>query len=140
MSVPMAPANVSVPTVLEEARNPTTAPDRLKALSSSRGEVARAVAANPNAPTATLLRLAADQWEAVLANPVLPLLLLENPGLPLRLPKLALLALLRSHEPPPEFLQTLQRHDDPEVRDAARLHRRSGVKVSGDWKPRAARA
>ncbi len=116
----------------EEARDPQTTPDRLRALSRDGGEIAQAVAANPNTPTATLLWLAKDCWEALLANPVLPLLLLEDPGLPLRLPKPALLALLRLHEPPAEFLQTLHRHEDPEVRDAARLHRNAGAKMDAD--------
>ncbi len=115
---------------LEEARNPQTTPKRLWELSQVRGEVANAVAANPNTPTNTLLWLAGSCWEAFLTNPVLPLLLLEDPGLPLRLPTQALLALLRQDEPPAEFLRTLQRHDDPEVRDAARLHRRAGLKVT----------
>jgi hypothetical protein len=117
---------------LEEARNPQTNPRRLWELAKMRGEVANAVAANPNTPTSTLLWLAGSCWEAFLINPVLPLLLLEDPGLPLRLPTPALLTLLRQDEPPPEFLRTLQRHDDPEVRDAARLHRRAGSKVTGN--------
>lgn len=130
MSIPTpAPAGR---TPLDEARDIHTSPERLRSLASVGGEVANALAANPNTPTKTLLWLAQTCWEAFLRNPVLPLLLLENPGLPLQLPKPALLALLRLHEPPPEFLHALQRHADPEVRDAARLHRRAAGRVSGD--------
>lgn len=132
MSASFPPSNGSALTPFAEARDPHTPPDRLSALSRGGGEIAQAVAANPNTPTEVLLWLARDCWESLLSNPVLPLLLLENPGLPLRLPTAALLGLLRLHEPPAEFLQTLQRHADPEVRDAARLHRCAGLKVNGD--------
>lgn len=113
-------------TLLTEAASPETSPHRLWELakqSRRRGELARTLAANPNVPTETLLWLAAEQWEAFLQNPVFPLLLLEDPGLALRLPENALRAILREQEPPPEFLRALLRHPDAEIRASARLHR-----------------
>ncbi len=116
-------------TPLEEATDPGTSPQRLSELARWRGAVARAVAANPNAPPRILAWLAGRYLEDVLANPVLPLLLLEDPGFVLNLPEKALWELLRNPEARPEFLASLERHPDPEIRDAARLHsaRRNGA-------------
>lgn len=103
-----------------EARNHATEPARLRALAKS--GCAREVAANPNTPSDLLLKLAARHFDAFLTNPVLPLLLLEDPGFCLKIPASALRRLLRREQMPPTFLQTLARHPDPEVRGAARLH------------------
>jgi hypothetical protein len=103
-----------------EAENPTTPPERLRIL--ARKGRAKEVAANPNTPVDLLLQLAARHFDAFLANPVLPLLLLEDPGLFLKLPTGSLRRLLRNKDLPATFLQTLTRHPDAEVRGAAKLH------------------
>ncbi len=109
-------------TLVEEAADPGTNAERLRQLSGYRGVVARAVAANPNTPTYLLIWLAKRYCAEVLRNSVFPLLMLEDPGLPLKLPVNALRGILRDWEPPGEFLHTLQRHPDSEIREAARLH------------------
>lgn len=107
-------------TLRAEAENPETPPERLRELV-KRGQ-GRFVAGNPNTPPKLLLKLAAHHFESFAANPVLPLLLLEDPGFCLQIPATTLRRLLRRTDLPQTFLQTLQRHPDAEVRDSARLH------------------
>ncbi len=106
------------------ALDPATPPAQLAALGWNRnnGAIKRAVAANPNTPPGVLLHLASRYWAAFLENPVLPLLLLEDPGLPLRLPLTMLRALVRRPKVPALLLQTLARHADREVREGAKYH------------------
>ncbi len=109
---------------IEEAADPATSPARLQDLARQGGSrEKRAVAANPNAPTEVLLWLARWHWDAVLRNPILPLLLMEDPNFPARLPLIALREILRMEDPPREFLAPLMRHPNEEIREAARLHR-----------------
>ncbi|RBP45365.1 hypothetical protein DES53_103363 [Roseimicrobium gellanilyticum] len=111
---------------LEEAADPSTPPMRLHELARNGGaREKRAVAANPNASNELLVWLARWHWEAVLKNPVLPLLLMEDPNFPAKLPVIALREILKLEEPPREFLVPLQRHPNEEIREAARLHRTS---------------
>src|SRR5215469_18458286 len=81
---------------LSVAANPSTPPDVLEQMSNATdlALVAR-VAANPNTPTPVLLSLAEQFPEAFLANPVLPLLLIESPRLLEALSPQALFSLLR---------------------------------------------
>ena len=127
---------------LAEAENPATAPARLAELAEAptTRPVQAAVARNPNTPRATLLGLAGRFWEAFLENPVLPLLLLEDPGLPNRLPLRVLRALVRREEVPLYLLQTLARHTDREVREGAKHHVGMATSApeappSGEWRP-----
>ncbi len=106
-----------------EATNPETSPERLRWLASWGRRVQRAVASNPNTPEYILLWLAGNYTQEVLNNPVLPLLMLENPGLPAEFPVLALRKILQMAEPPREFFGPLVRHPNLEIREAARLHR-----------------
>lgn len=112
-----------------EARNPATPAGRLREL--ARVGCAREVAGNPNAPVDLLLKLAARQFEAFLANPVLPLLLLEDPGFFLKLSPASLRRLLRREQLPETLLASLLRHGDAEVRDCAALHVQQ-AKSAGD--------
>ncbi|WP_337868476.1 hypothetical protein [Meiothermus sp.] len=135
--------------LLEEAQNPQTAPERLRALASTRSpEVRRAVARNPNTPEDVLLRLAVHFPEEVLGNPLIDLLLLVNPNWLAEIPgyarnrllghpqtpphflrwaaregdPVALLALLQNPSAPPELVEPLTNHGLPAVAEAARLH------------------
>lgn len=134
---------------LTEATQATTPPRRLARLAAHpAAEVRRAVAANPNTPTPVLLRLAVHFPEEVLHNPVLDLLLLENPNLlaemrPESRERLLgspacwgefvrwalkygeeedLLALCRNPLLSQEALEALLGHPSEKVRQAARLH------------------
>ena len=69
-----------------------------------------------------MLKLAARHFDAFLANPVLPLLMLEDPGFCARIPASTLRRLLRRTKLPGDFLQPLFRHADREIADCARLH------------------
>ena len=109
---------------LRLAQDPATPPHHLQdlGLGPNSRAIKEAVAANPNTPPALLLALAGRYWQPFLENPVLPLLLLEDPGLPHRLPLRVLRALVRREGVPPLILQTLARHADREVREGARFH------------------
>jgi hypothetical protein len=78
-----------------------------------------------------LLKLAARQFDAFLVNPVLPLLLLEDPGFFLKLSSASLRRLLRREQLPETLLASLLRHGDAEVRDSAALHVQQ-TKSAGD--------
>jgi len=134
---------------LEEAQNPQTAPERLRALASQPSpEVRRAVAGNPNTPEDVLLRLAVHFPEEVLGNPVLDLLMLVNPNWLAEIPGYArnrllghpkaqphflrwaardgdynaLLSLLQNPAAPTELVEKLTDYVLPAVAEAARLH------------------
>lgn len=106
------------------AQDPATPPHQLQALGLGPNSrtIKEAVTRNPNTPPALLLMLAGRYWQPFLENPVLPLLLLEDPGLPHRLPLRVLRALVRREGVPPLILQTLARHKDREVREGAKFH------------------
>ena len=106
------------------AQDPATPPRQLQELGEGPNSraIKEAVARNPNAPPTLLLKLAGRYWQPFLENPVLPLLLLEDPGLPHRLPLRVLRALVRREGVSPLILQTLARHKDREVREGAKFH------------------
>jgi len=83
---------------LARATDPATPADQLESLArtSADASVLGAIAANPNAPAALLLRLVAAQPRAFLQNPALPLMLLENPDFWLQIPYNGALSLLQS--------------------------------------------
>jgi Leucine rich repeat variant len=90
---------------LLEASNPTTSPLRLGRLASSGNrELRHAVAGNPNTPSEVLWRLAVRDASAVLQNPVLGFLILENPNFLAELPEFARLSLLRTSQTPQAWL------------------------------------
>lgn len=140
-----------------EASDPTCAPGRLRRLA-SHGDpaVRRAVAANPNTPTEALYRLCVRYPDAFLNNPVLELLILENPNLLVDMPAYArssllacedapivflewaekwdegLLAVLSNPNAPKPMLERLAEHADDRVRDAARLHVNAAGELEGE--------
>jgi hypothetical protein len=81
-----------------------------------------AVAANPNTPVETLMRLAGVFPEQFCANPALPLLLLENPNLPAEMPPATLRSLLRYASVPKDFLEWVVAYGTPALAAEARLH------------------
>ncbi|KPV47963.1 hypothetical protein SE17_40625, partial [Kouleothrix aurantiaca] len=84
--------------------------------------VLAAVAANPNTPVETLVRLAGIVPAHFCANPALFLLLLENPNLPGEMPVATVRGLLRYAGVPRMFLEWLVAYGLPDVAAAARLH------------------
>ena len=143
--------------VLREASDPRTAQDRLKRLASHRDErVREQVAGNPNAPTDALYRLCVRHPEAFLKNPVLELLILENPNLLVEMPEYArssvlscedapmvflewsekwnegLLAVLRNPNAPKALLERLADHAEERVAQAAKLHVNTGAEAERD--------
>lgn len=84
--------------------------------------VLAAVAANPNTPVDTLVRLAGIVPAQFCANPALFLLLLENPNLPGEIPAATMRGLLRYAGVPRMFLEWLVAYGLPDIAAAARLH------------------
>jgi hypothetical protein len=113
----------------EEAANPQTHPERLRALAQSpvvynagHFTVLRLLAANPNTPPDVLSTLVASCPDEFLTNPAAPLLLLEDPGFYDRVSTPTLKTLLVRENLPGWLVRALVAHRDPGVSEAARLH------------------
>jgi hypothetical protein len=99
------------------ALNPSTLPELLQKLANSSDATSRLhVAANPNTPTKVLLNLGSEFPEALLDNPIFPLLLLENPNLVKEIPLTTLLSLLKCETVPVSFLEQAANKSDWQVR------------------------
>jgi hypothetical protein len=91
---------------LASANDPSMSPERLRQLlQSDNSGIVEAVMRNPNIATADLFAQAHLAPRAFLANPVLPLLILEDPTCFRKLSEKALLALLRYAELPDGIIQ-----------------------------------
>lgn len=122
------------------ATNPAAAAQILRTLAdSSDPATCAAVAAHPNTPLDLLLHLAGAFPAAFCANPVLPLLLLEQPDLPARMEADTLRRLLCYAGVPRSILRWIAAHAAPPEAEAARLHIVLAGEVGPDW-PAHARA
>jgi hypothetical protein len=144
--------------IQREAANPQTAPERLQELAqlpllapivalnpaatapllrtlagSDDTTIRAAVAAHPNAPLDLLLNLAGEFPAAFCTNPVLPLLLLEQPDLPARIESETLRRLLCYAGVPASILRWIAAHAAPPDAEAARLHIRLAGEAGADW-------
>ncbi len=105
-----------------EASDPLTPSDLLEELAHN-DALASLVAGNPNASFDLLCKLAERFPHEVLANPVLPLLYLEDPRQFAGWPTTTALNMLREEEDLPVwFVDALVGHKEPGVGDAARHH------------------
>src|SRR5579884_3930443 len=100
----------------DEAANPETPSERLAELA-KQSHLAPIIASNPNTPAKTLFDLADDHPHEFLANPILPLLHLENPSLFAHMYADSALRLLMCEEIPAWLLSLLAQHTHPAVRD-----------------------
>jgi hypothetical protein len=91
---------------LERARDPSTVPRDLERFAVHRADAVRAaVAGNPNASSRVLERLSVRHSSQVLRNPVVELLILENPNWFDDLPEFARVAFLRDASCPNAWLE-----------------------------------
>ena len=98
------------------ALNPSTPPELLQKLANSSDATTRQhLAANPNTPTKVLLNLGSEFPEALLDNPIFPLLLLENPNLVDEIPLSTLRSLLKCETVPVSFLEQAANQSDRQV-------------------------
>lgn len=98
------------------ASHPNVTSQLLEKLSHSSDRATRArVVANPNTPTAAYLRLGEQFPKEFLANPMLDLLLLENPALLDGVPTSLLVRLLKKDGCPEEFLVWAAGYNDQKV-------------------------
>lgn len=125
-----------------EASLPITPAERLHELSlwHACAPLRHAITANPNTATHTLLDLAAlcrdiptaDAYlDALFANPVAPLLLLEAPDFVDCLNRRTLLRMLRHGETPAAFLRVLANHSNSTIASPAARH----IVVAGELDP-----
>jgi hypothetical protein len=105
----------------DEATDPETPPERLAELARSE-QLKPLIAANPNTPVETLLALARENPREFLANPILPLLHLEDPRQLVEIEPLAALTVLRLMDVPRWLISAWSQHANEDVCDAAKLH------------------
>jgi hypothetical protein len=102
---------------LREAQDAKTSPERLALLAHHEDSIVReAVAQNPNTPLQVLYSLAEYYPQDFLQNPLLPLLLLENPNLWESFPEKTSLVLLKLDNLSKDALLSFSRHSSKEVR------------------------
>ncbi len=108
------------------ATNPSAEPELLRELALSEDKVTReGVTTNPNAPTDVLLALAGDFPRQFFSNPVLSLLMLENPNLATDLSYWSLLKLLKQDDAPEWFLACAAMHANSLVLEAVAKHKQA---------------
>jgi hypothetical protein len=108
--------------VVAVAKNPSARPAILTLLATHSDEgVASAVAQNPNTPIESLLYLAPKHPQAFQDNPLLPLLLLEDPGLFKRFSVGVVLSLLKAPYPYPALLEYAANLTDSACRKVAAM-------------------
>jgi hypothetical protein len=101
---------------LQEAKDPQTSAQRLRALSASRDKnIQRALSRNPNTPPDLLLALARWYPREVIQNRCVPALLLEDPSFFCRVDEVTALSLL-SVAAPVWLLVSLSKHTAPTIR------------------------
>lgn len=99
----LAKINVELARVV--AKNPSAAPELLQKLGNSEDKETRQnVAQNPNAPTDLLFKLGIEFPQELFDNPVLSLLLLENPNLIQEMPVETLVKLLELDTIPTDWM------------------------------------
>jgi hypothetical protein len=90
----------------QTASNPQTNPQTLRQLANdSDWQIRRSIANNPNTPTDVLWQLGIDFPEAVLTNPIFPLLQLEHLRLAAEIPPCTLTSLLQCPQVPIAFME-----------------------------------
>jgi hypothetical protein len=105
------------------AKHPRASADLLEKLSHSSDKATGAqVTANPNTPSQTYLRLGAQFPQEFLANPILDLLLIENPALFHELPDTMLVQIMRKPVCPPDFLTWAAAHASDKVQLAVAMN------------------
>ncbi|BAZ13362.1 hypothetical protein NIES4071_52010 [Calothrix sp. NIES-4071] len=126
--------NTSLANTLEQARvaaeDVSTDPELLQELARSQDKATRrAVAANPNTPADTLLRLGAEFPMQLVENPVFSLLLLENPNLVAEIPLPTLRSILKLDNVPLFILEQAANKADVEVQLALANNIQTSKKV-----------
>lgn len=108
--------------------------DRLAGRDDVDDAIRAAVAGNPNTSLPTLLRLAEAFPAAFVANPVLPVLLIESPGFARDLTYAAMLRLLQLAATPKALVRALATFGLSDVREAAALHVTVAGEAGDDWR------
>lgn len=108
-------AHTSKTLMLRVAENNAAPPELLRELAVSSKAVCERVAANPNTPTDVLLKLGAKFPKQLLSNPILPLLLLENPNLVENIPLNTLISLLKQEQVPDYILNAASKHHNEDI-------------------------
>ncbi|KAF3888683.1 MULTISPECIES: HEAT repeat domain-containing protein [Nostocales] len=100
------------------ATNPSAAPELLRELGYSADEITRrSITSNPNTPVEDLLELGTEFPEEFLNNPILPLVVLENPNFLADISQESLLILLKHDAVPSWFLEWVTNLDSEEYEE-----------------------
>lgn len=115
------------------------APEEVPAMMAALGGITdeatlEAMAADPNISAEALAYLAGPFPAAFCANPVFPLLLLENPSLPAHMPPVSLGRLLAHGDVPADFVGAVVACGRPEMAEAARLHVAVAGELGAGWR------
>jgi hypothetical protein len=98
------------------AASPDTLPELLRELAAKSSKaVCERITANPNTPTDILFKLGAKFPKQLLENPILPLLLLENPNFIEEIPLNTLIRLIKEEEVPNYILNAASKLDNEDV-------------------------
>lgn len=108
-------ASTSKTLMLLVAENNAAPPELLRELAVESKAVCERVAQNPNTPTDVLLKLGAKFAKQFINNPILPLLLLENPNLVENIPLNTLISLLKQEQVPDYILNAASQHQNENV-------------------------
>ena len=108
------------------AKHPRASSKLLEKLSHSSDQATRrAVAGNPNTPPQIYVRLGQQFPKEFLANPMLDLLLMENPALMVEVPETMLIRLLKQADCPQSLLAWAAGHDHENVQLAVATNARA---------------
>lgn len=114
--------------IKQQAQDETTLPEILTELAKSQDrDILRCIAANPNTPLEILEKLCAEFPDAIVANPIFDLLLLENPE-----SKFVLLSLARASTTPVEKLKELADSVDRDIREAVVINNKTPANIIDD--------
>jgi hypothetical protein len=107
------------------AQNPAAPPDVLQQfveVFNQNPELIKRVISNPNTPAEALLRYGWSQPEALLQNPIFPILLLEDPWIIENIPTPTLAKILVLSEVPTQFLEHHVGHTNPNIQASIAAH------------------
>ena len=120
--------------IKKQARDENTPPKILAKLAKSKDkEIRRYITENPNTPVEALEKLGEEFPDAIVANPIFNLLLLEDPE-----SKFVLLSLARASTTSVEKLKELAEHQDRDIRVAVAANHKTPTDIinkifRGDW-------
>lgn len=130
-------AHESIELAIIVAKNPSATPELLRELSFINNiKIRESLVSNPNTPKDILFELAGEFPQEFIANPILDLLLLENPQLPLDISYWTLRKLLTLKEVPGWLLTGAAVHPNSEIVYFVARHPQTSIEILHQIIPR----